>query len=179
MFPRSATAAAILALAIAGPAVAEPVLKRVPVGVAVGDVTTLEIAGDVRTVVVANPEIADASVTTPRKLMLLGKKPGYTTLVVMGADGVPLLNATVMVTPEEMGALTVDRGLKETNMTCTPRCVTTEAAKDTSGGASPAPQPPIPPLSAAPPAPPAAPSSSGTPGGGAPPLPPPNIPINQ
>jgi len=178
MFPRSAAVLALLVAIPAGTVTAEPAVKPVPVRVAEHDVTTLDIPGDIHTVVVANPEIADTSVTSQHKLMLLGKKPGYTTLLVIGADGGRLLTTTVMVTPEEKGVLTVDRGVKETNMTCSPRCVTTEAAKDTSGGASPGPAAASPSLPAAPPSP----SPGGSPGGasgGAPPLTPPTVQINQ
>lgn len=116
---------------------AEAVIKPVPLTVSVADLLSVTVSGDIRTVMVANPEVADASVASPHKIVVLGKKPGFTQVLVNGAEGDELLAATVMVTPQDRGVVTVGRGIKETTLTCTPRCVANAAAKDTSGGASP------------------------------------------
>lgn len=116
--------------------------------VTAGAVTVLETAGDIRTVVVAVPEIADATVTAPRKLFLLGRKTGRTGLLVIGTDGAPLLEATVTVAPADAGVVTVARGTHETTLSCTPRCSEAEAGK--AGQTNPAA-----------PSPPAAPAGSG------------------
>ena len=132
MFPRGLSVLVLcplLAVLNPGPAVAEPV-----VAVTAGAVTVLETAGDIRTVVVAVPEIADATVTAPRKLFLLGRKTGRTGLLVVGADGAPLLETTIMVAPPDAGLVTVDRGTRETTLSCTPRCVETTAGKSGEGG---------------------------------------------
>ena len=106
-----------------------------------GRVSVLETTGDIQTVVVALPEIADATVTGPRKLFLLGRKPGRTGLLVIGTDGSPLLQTTVTVAPEDAGTVTVNRGARESTFTCTPRCAetdTSKAAQKDTGGTTPA-----------------------------------------
>ena len=136
MFP-SWLPALVLALAAFSP---PPATAETPaaasVTVTAGAVTVLDIAGDIRTVVVAAPEIADATVTAPRKLFLLGRKIGRTGLLVIGTDGAPLLETTVMVAPSDVGLVTVDRGTKQTTLSCTPRCSESDGGKPAQDGAS-------------------------------------------
>ncbi len=101
-----------------------------------GTVTTLNVGADIRTVVVAVPEIADATVTAPRRMFLLGRKLGRTGLTVIGTDGAPLLETTVMVVPSDIGVITVDRGMKQTTLNCSPRCTEAESGKASQDGAS-------------------------------------------
>ncbi len=140
-------------------------------------VLMLDTAGDIHTIIIANPQIADASVLSPRKLYLLGKKPGQTSLTVVGTHGESLLDVTVMVAPSDQGVVTVDRGTKDHGMTestlaCSPRCVVEEENKsgsDTSGAAPPTP-----------PSPPSGPSQTptDTPSGPAPTLKPPALQVS-
>jgi Flp pilus assembly secretin CpaC len=90
--------------------------------ISVNTVTVLAVTADIQTVVVANPEFADASLASPRKVLLLGKKPGHTSLLVTGRDGQVLIDTSVLVAPDDTGMVTVIRGIKESNMTCSPRC---------------------------------------------------------
>jgi len=139
MFPRGLSAL-LLCAALAGPAAAQPAKTETTVAVTAGAVAVLETTGDIRTVVVAVPEVADATVTAPRKLFLLGRKTGRTGLLVIGADGAPLLETTVTVAPADAGLVTVARGTRETTLSCTPRCAEADSAKagQTNAAASPA-----------------------------------------
>ncbi|MEI6559065.1 MAG: pilus assembly protein N-terminal domain-containing protein [Rhodospirillaceae bacterium] len=147
MFPRRlrtpALAVAIGALITVPFAAASETVK---VAVTAGAVTLLETTADIRTVIVASPEIADATVTGPRKLFLLGRRTGRTGLLVIGTDGTPLLDATILVAPPDAGLVTVNRGGRESTLSCTPRCVETEGGKaaQESPAAPPAPAPPAP-----------------------------------
>jgi len=196
MFPRRAAAAAVAALsallAAAPAAAAELTSALESLVVVMNDVTMLETQGDIRTILVASPDIADASVATPRKLLLLAKKPGVTTVLVLDAGGERLLGLSVLVAPADKGVVTVDRGVKETVLTCSPRCVSVEMFKDTTGGATPAPAsnaalpsalPPLPgqPSAGTPPASGSPPGAPGGASGGAPPLSlkPPVVQLNQ
>ncbi len=154
MFPRwTALAVALLLVAtnalLLAPATAAPlIVKKVPMRVVIGEVKLLEIDGDVRTVIVATPDVADVTVTSPRKLLLRGKKPGSTGLLVLDSGGKSLLDITLMIAPSDEGVVTVDRGINPTDMTCAPRCVAKEASKDAGGagkGGAPGSSPPIPP----------------------------------
>ncbi len=136
MFPRWLSLLAGLGFVLGhvfGLGLARPVLAASGVTVTAGAVTVLETAGDIHAVVVAVPEIADATVTAPRKLFLLGRKSGRTGLLVIGADGAPLLETTVTVAPSDAGLVTLDRGTKESTLSCTPRCVEADPGKSSQG----------------------------------------------
>ncbi len=165
MFPRWAAAvAAILltALPAAPPSRAQGadrMAKPAPLRVFINAMTMLDLAGDIHTVIIANPQIADASVLGPRKLTLLGKKPGQTSLTVLDAGGGTLLTVTVMVTPPDQGVVTVDRGgaatadhgIRESTLACSPRCeVIDEAKSGTEASGAPPALPPAPPAASPP-----------------------------
>ena len=164
-------------------AAAPPQIKTAPTAtssngtlrVVASDVTQLETADEIKTVIIANPEVLDATVITSHRLVLLGKKPGTTALLVLNAEGTPLLKSTVMIVPSDVGMVTVDRGIKETSLSCTPRCANPDPSKEAGpasagagpGAGVPAPQPATAPAIGAPTA------------ANGPPLPPPTVKVNQ
>ncbi|MEI8395677.1 MAG: pilus assembly protein N-terminal domain-containing protein [Rhodospirillaceae bacterium] len=115
----------------AGPAVKSPAIR-----VIINDVRLLETAGDIRTVLIGNPDVADASVAAPRRMVLMGKKLGVTSLLIIGDDGVEILRTSIQVAPQDEGVVTLDRGLKQSNWACSPRCVEMEPGKDGSSAAA-------------------------------------------
>ncbi len=133
MFPRWMTVLIMCVLSGAAPARAEEqiILKM-------GSVTLLSVSSDIKTVVLAIPDVADATVTTPRKLFLLGRKIGRTSLLVIGDDGEPLRQATLIVAPPDAGTVTLNRGSKESTLSCSPRCTEADISKGSSesGGSS-------------------------------------------
>lgn len=62
-----------------------------------GKGTMVRLAEDANSVFVADPNIADVHVPSPRAVFVLGKKPGTTTLYVTGANNKPLLQRTIVV----------------------------------------------------------------------------------
>ncbi len=148
MFPRwmSVPALCVAATCLSGgsPARAEEQIK-----LTLGTVTLLDVASDIQTVVVAAPDVADATVTAPRKLFLLGRKTGRTSLLVFGANGVPLREATVIVAASDAGTVTLNRGTKESTLSCTPRCSEADISKSGADSGSPS-SPPAPPAPAGP-----------------------------
>jgi pilus assembly protein CpaC len=62
-----------------------------------GKGTMLRLAEDATSVFVADPNIADVHVPSPRAVFVLGKKPGTTTLYVTGPNNKPLLQRTIVV----------------------------------------------------------------------------------
>ena len=192
MFPHRTTVRTVVVMAtllLAAPIAAEP--KPTPgaapqcLPLAVDAITLLDLPGDISTVIIANPQIADASVLGPRRLYLLGRKPGQTGLMVVGADGAPLLRATVivapaepplratvMVAPADLGVVTVDRGTHESTLSCSPRCVAIDEGKSGADAVGASPSPPAPPL------PPSPGPTTDTPSGPAPRLKPPALETN-
>ena len=136
MFPRWLPVL-VPCLLLAGPAAASPD----DLAVTAGAVTVVETTADIHTVMVAVPEIADATVTAPRRLILLGRRSGRTGLLVTGSDGATLLDATVMVAPADTGTVTLDRGTKETTLSCTPRCSEVAGGKAAENASAAPPQP--------------------------------------
>ncbi|TCF96614.1 fimbrial protein [Paraburkholderia strydomiana] len=62
-----------------------------------GKGTMIHLAEDASSVFVADPNIADVNVPSPRAVFVLGKKPGTTTLYVMGANNKSLLQRTIVI----------------------------------------------------------------------------------
>jgi pilus assembly protein CpaC len=67
------------------------------VSVVAGQEVLVRLNQDASSVFVADPEVADVHMPTPRVLVLLGKKPGTTTLFALTANGVQLLKRSVAV----------------------------------------------------------------------------------
>jgi Flp pilus assembly secretin CpaC len=83
---------------------------------------TVDLGAEAKTVLVANPAIADVTPVNGRKLIVLGRGAGQTGLLIFDDAGKPLLEATVLVTPARQGAVTVHRGVNGTTLSCNPRC---------------------------------------------------------
>jgi pilus assembly protein CpaC len=62
--------------------------------------TLIRLNADAASVFVADPTIADVHVPSPRAVYVLGKRAGTTTLYALGADNKPLLQRTVVVSPD-------------------------------------------------------------------------------
>ncbi len=117
--------AALLAAA-AFPARAAEVL-RVPAD----GVVTLDLGQAPGTILVANPAVADVVPAGGHRLIVLGRRPGQTGLVVLSAGGRQLLARTVTVVAAG-GTVTVHRGAEGKVLSCTPACA--EAAPPTVPG---------------------------------------------
>lgn len=90
----------------------------------------LSLPADARHVVVGNPAIADVTVETPRLLFLFGKVAGETSLVVLDGARRPILDVSLIVSPEDDRHVSVhgpgagaQSGSVETNYSCGSRCV--------------------------------------------------------
>ncbi len=67
----------------------------------------LEIKGMAKDVIVANPSVADVALQTPNHLVIIGKQPGRTTLLILGPNQEVLLNRMVIVSEGNGGLITV------------------------------------------------------------------------
>jgi Flp pilus assembly secretin CpaC len=91
-------------------------------------------------VVVANPNVADVTVQTPNRLVIIGRAPGTTRLIVMN-DGTITMDTQVVVAMKNASAqvsvLAPDGGnVNETIFACSDRCTMVAGTKRTgpSGG---------------------------------------------
>src|SRR5262245_3353963 len=74
----------IAALALLGPVAAQGAEARQRLHIAVGRAEVVPYTEDVRTVAIAEPKIANAAVGSARTVVVNGKAPGVTTLVIYG-----------------------------------------------------------------------------------------------
>ncbi|ATU92871.1 pilus assembly protein N-terminal domain-containing protein [Phyllobacterium zundukense] len=92
----------------------------------------LKLARPADTVVVGDPEIADAVVKDSRTVVLTGKGFGITNIVIMDADGAAIVDDQVMVSRSVANTTRVYRRAYVQTLSCTPYCETaqkTEAEK--------------------------------------------------
>ena len=71
---------------------------------------------------VGDPSIADFSVVNDRTLVVLGKRPGVTSLLAFGANGRPLADRQVVVSENGGGGVIVYRGATASNYACAAQC---------------------------------------------------------
>lgn len=90
--------------------------------VARGQAISLPLDAAVRDVVVGDPEIADVSILNDRAVIVLGKNPGVTSLLIFGAGGRPLTDRQVVVSDGGPGAVTVYRGAATSTYACGRQC---------------------------------------------------------
>ncbi|THK36103.1 pilus assembly protein PilQ [Ensifer sp. MPMI2T] len=83
---------------------------------------TLLLARPASTLVIGNPAVAQATLSDDKTVILTGKAPGSTNLIVMGTDGAEVANVIVDVVAAGGRLVTVDEGTGRTTYSCTSRC---------------------------------------------------------
>jgi Flp pilus assembly secretin CpaC len=68
--------------------------------IAINKAHLIQLDADANIVLIANPEIADVAVESPRIIFLLGKSPGETSLFILDAEGNDLVRAEVIVSAD-------------------------------------------------------------------------------
>lgn len=92
-------------------------------GVAAGQAANLSLGAPVRDIVVGDPMIADVSLVGERTLVVMGKRPGVTTIMAFDAAGRTLANRQIVVSENGGGSLTVYRGnTSALNYACGEQC---------------------------------------------------------
>ena len=90
--------------------------------VVVDKAKVLRLSVDAATILTANPEIIDLAVESPQLILLLGKRPGETNLIILDSKGTEILDADVVVVPSLERHVTVYRNTEESTLSCAPRC---------------------------------------------------------
>lgn len=127
-FILSAIAGALLAAAPAPAAGASE-----GISVVVNQAKIVKLARPADTIVVGNPEIADASVQDATTIVLTGKGFGVTNLVVMDAEGNPIVDEQIYVSRQDAKSVRIYRRANVQTLSCTPQC---EAAYKTQAEAA-------------------------------------------
>lgn len=88
-----------------------------------GELARITLTGPVRDVVVGDPLVADVSVVNERTLVIMGKRPGVTTVLAFDGAGRTLADRQVLVSENGAGAITVYRGAANAgNYACGAQC---------------------------------------------------------
>lgn len=82
----------------------------------------VRLARPADTIVVGNSSIADASVQDASTIVLTGKGFGVTNLVVLDADGAPIVDEQVTVIRHDASSVRIYRRSEVQTLSCTPYC---------------------------------------------------------
>jgi Flp pilus assembly secretin CpaC len=104
-FRAVALAAFLTATAMSGVAIAQSAIE-----VGVGHAALVKLTHSARSVVVGDPTVADVSVEGPNRVVVFGKRPGGTSLTVLGSGSKVLIETEVVVHPGGTGGVTVTYG---------------------------------------------------------------------
>jgi Flp pilus assembly secretin CpaC len=107
---------ALLVAAAATPALAEGI------EVTMNQAKIIKLSRAADTIIVGNPEIADASVQDASTVVLTGRGFGVTNLVILDDAGAPIIDEQVMVSRSTASTLRIYRRSSVQTLSCTPYC---------------------------------------------------------
>lgn len=113
----SATLGACLALAATAPSGAGE-----PIQVLMNQAKVVKLARPADTIIVGNPEIADASVQDASTIVLTAKGFGVTNLVILDEQGSAIVDEQVVVSRHFSNSVRVYRRSDVQTLSCTPYC---------------------------------------------------------
>ncbi|MCZ7863348.1 pilus assembly protein N-terminal domain-containing protein [Agrobacterium salinitolerans] len=82
----------------------------------------LRLDRPVSKVIVGNSKVADATVADSTTIVLTGRSFGTTNLVLLDADGNPIVDERILVSIDEGNTVRVFRQTERTVLSCTPNC---------------------------------------------------------
>ncbi|QTK79943.1 Pilus Subunit Transmembrane Protein [Agrobacterium tumefaciens] len=100
------------------PALAQDEILRVSMNHA----RVLRLDRAVSKVIVGNSKVADATVADATTIVLTGRSFGTTNLVLLDADGNPIVDERILVSIDEGNTVRVFRQTERTVLSCTPNC---------------------------------------------------------
>lgn len=82
----------------------------------------VKLARPADTIVIGNPEIADASVQDASTIVLTGKGFGVTNLVILDQDGTPIVDEQIVVSRHFANSVRIYRRSDVQTLSCSPFC---------------------------------------------------------
>jgi Flp pilus assembly secretin CpaC len=82
----------------------------------------VKLARPADTIVIGNPAIADAAVQDSNTVVLTGKGFGVTNLVILDAEGAPIVDEQIYVTRQDARSVRIYRRAEVQTLSCTPLC---------------------------------------------------------
>ena len=95
---------------LAATAIATVAAAQSAIEVGVGHTALVKLTRSARSVVVGDPTVADVSVEGPNRVVVFGKRPGGTSLTVLGSGSSIVVETEVVVHPGATGGVTVTYG---------------------------------------------------------------------
>ncbi|MER8748767.1 pilus assembly protein N-terminal domain-containing protein [Mesorhizobium sp. M1050] len=117
--PRSSI---VIAALLAATTFVAPAMAGAGIEVTMNQAKIVKLSRPADTIVVGNPAIADASVQDASTIVLTGKGFGVTNLVVLDADGSPIVDEQVTVMRQAASSVRIYRRAEIQTMSCTPYC---------------------------------------------------------
>ena len=99
-----------------------PAVAQADIGVTMNQAKVIKLARPADTVVIGNPEIADAAVQDAQTIVLTGRGFGVTNIVVLDADGQPIVDEQIVVSRQTVNSVRVYRRSDVQTLSCTPYC---------------------------------------------------------
>lgn len=122
MKARRFTRLAMAALAFAAASVTNVAFASEPIQVLMNQAKIVKLARPADTIVIGNSEIADAAVQDPSTIVLTGRDFGVTNLVILDADGVPIVDEQIVVSRHFANSVRIYRRSDVQTLSCTPYC---------------------------------------------------------
>ncbi|WP_152044527.1 pilus assembly protein N-terminal domain-containing protein [Aureimonas psammosilenae] len=119
----------LAAIVLSGPASAEQTETRLTVDI--DHARVLKVPRPAATVIIGNPAIADVSVQDASTMVLTGRSYGSTNLIVLDANGDPIVDEQVSVRSFEEGTVRIYRQAERQTYSCTPECEPSVTIGDT------------------------------------------------
>ncbi|AYM58732.1 membrane protein [Agrobacterium tumefaciens] len=104
-------------------AAAQPVFAQDDIlRVSMNHARVLRLDRPVSKVIVGNSKVADATVADATTIVLTGRSFGTTNLVLLDAEGNPIVDERILVSIDEGNTVRVFRQTERTVLSCTPNC---------------------------------------------------------
>lgn len=96
--------------------------RDIGIMIVINQAKILDVSDNVGTVIVGNPAIADVTVHDSKKLVIMGKSPGTTNIIILGNDGKILIDNIIHVGSETDSFVTVYRAMSRYSFSCVGEC---------------------------------------------------------
>jgi len=117
-----ATIAAFTLLSLAAPAIADDVVQ-----VTWRKAQVMSFGGGIGGIIIGDPSVVDVTLDGNGQIVVFGKTPGETNMIVTGTDNTVLFNAPIVVMPEDTRQVSIINAgastISERSWTCLTRCV--------------------------------------------------------
>lgn len=111
-----------LGLAFAFALAAVPALAESGINVTMNQAKVVKLSRAADTIIIGNPDIADASVQDASTVVLTGKGFGVTNLVILDEAGAPIIDEQVSVSRSTAETVRIYRRATVQTLSCTPYC---------------------------------------------------------